>query len=469
MKKILMTLTLFAVCSGIQAQEVLRLNLDQAIELALSENRTIKIADLEIQRVDYARQQSMSGLFPSISGSAQYSRAIRKQEMMLNMGGGDGMDLSGFLELDYLVPGLGTGLANAFGGMFGGMMGGGAMEVGSDNTLTFGLSASLPLFAPGLWRSIQMSKTDVDIALEKSRSSKLALVNEVKKAYFQAILAQESFGVLLQSLKLAEENLANIRNMYNQGLVAEFDLIRADVNVRNMKPTLVAARDGVALSLMLVKIILSIPEDVDLVLTDKLASFENAVLTDEIPAIANLDQNTDLLQLELNLHKMQQQQKLLFTQNLPTLAAFANFQYMGMGDDGQKMYFSPPFTVGFSLNVPIFNGLSRVRQSQQMKVGIQQMEIQKDFFKDNLNVQARNMINQMVRVREQIASNKESVRLAERGVEISQVRYRTGVGTILEMNDSDLALVQARMNYYQSLSDYMTAKADLEKLLGNER
>jgi outer membrane protein TolC len=459
MKKLFLTLTLLTVCVGIRAQEVLKLNLDQAIELALNENRTIKIAEMEIQRVDYARQQSMSGLFPSISGSAQYSRAVRKQEMMLNMGGGDGFDFS------TLPPPLDEVMA----AMFGGMMGGGAMEVGSDNTLTFGLSASLPLFAPGLWKSIKMSKTDVDIALEKSRSSKLALVNEVKKAYFQAILAQESFGVLLQSLKSAEENLENIRNMHNQGLVAEFDLIRADVNVRNMKPTLIAARDGVALSLMLVKVLLSVPEDVDLVLTDKLASFENTVLTDEIPAIANLERNTDLLQLELNLQKMQQQQKLLTTQSMPTLAAFANLQYMGMGDDGQKLYFSPPFTVGFSLNVPIFNGLSRVRQSQQMKVGIQQMELQKDFFRDNLNVQARNMINQMARTKEQIASNKESVRLAERGVEISQVRYRTGVGTILEMNDSDLALVQARMNYYQSLSDYMTAKADLEKLLGEEK
>jgi outer membrane protein TolC len=74
----------------------------------------------------------------------------------------------------------------------------------------------------------------------------------------------------------------------------------------------------------------------------------------------------------------------------------------------------------------------------------------------------------MTRTKEQIASNKESVRLAERGVEISQVRYKTGVGTILEMNDSDFALVQARMNYYQSLSDYLIAKSALQTLLGHD-
>ena len=469
MKKLFLTLTLFAVCTGVSAAEVLRLNLEQAIDLALNQNRTIKIAEKEIQRVDYARQQIRGGLLPSVTGSAQYTRAIQKQEMLLNMGGGGGIDLSGFDELNNILPGLGTGLANAFGQMFGGMMGGGPMQVGSDNTLTFGVTASLPLIAPGLWRSIQISRTDVDIALEKSRSSRLAMVNEVKKAYYQALLAQQSYQVLQQSMNSAKESLENVRNMHNQGLVSEFDLIRADVQVRNMNPMLVMARDGVTLSSLLVKVLLSIPNEVSLELTDNLASFEQSILASEVPRVANLNRNTDLMQLDLNLQKMEQQHQLIRTQNMPTLAAFANYQYMGMGDDGVKMHFSSPFMVGFQMNVPIFSGLSRVRQSQQMRIGIEQVELQRDFFKDNLNVQAQNIINQMTRTKEQIASNKESVRLAERGVEISQVRYRTGVGTLLEKNDADLALVQARMNYYQSLSEYLIAKSNLEHLLGNDK
>ncbi|MCL2683225.1 MAG: TolC family protein [Bacteroidales bacterium] len=462
MKKLILTLALLVVCVSVRATDVLKLSLEQATELALNENRTIKIAEKEIQRVDYARKQVQGGLFPSLSGSAQYTRAIRKQEMLLNMGGGDGGEIN---TGDPMIDAIANAIMDAIMGGFGG---GGPMEVGSDNTITFGLTASLPLIAPGLWKSIKLSKTDMDIALEKSRSSKLALTNEVKKAYIQALLAQESLSVLMQSMQLAEQNLENIRNMYNQGLVAEFDLIRAEVQVRNMKPMLMMAADGVALSLMMVRVLLSVPEEVALVLTDKLASFEEAILADEVPVVTNLDRNSDLVQLDLNLQKMSQQQQLIRTQSMPTLAAFANFQYMAMGDDGQKLHWSPPFMVGLSLNVPIFSGLSRVRQSQQMKIGIEQMEIQRDLFKDNLNVQARNTINQMTRTKEQIASNKESVRLAERGVEISQVRYKTGMGTILEMNDSDLALVQARMNYYQSLSDYLIAKSALQTLLGNE-
>ncbi|MDR1951741.1 MAG: TolC family protein [Bacteroidales bacterium] len=459
MKTNFLTLILLAVCVNIHATDLLKLNLEQAIELALSESRTIKIAEKEIERADHARHQMQEALFPSLNGSAQYSRAVRKQEMMLNMGGGEAPDFSA------MPPPLG----DIFEQMFGGMMGGGAMKVGSDNTLTFGLTASLPLIAPGLWKSIQMSRTDLDMALERSRASKLALVNEVKKAYYQALLARESYEVLQQSMKLAAQNLENVRNMFKQGMVAEYDLIRSDVYVRNMAPTLVMARDGVALSVMMVKVLLSIPAEVNVELTDNLALFENAVLTDKIPTVANLNRNTDLLQLDLSLQKMKQQHQLIRTQAMPTLAAFANYQYMGMGDDGVKMYFSQPFMAGFSLNVPIFNGLSRYRQSQQIKVGIEQLELQKDYFEDNLNVQARNTINQMARAKEQIASNKESVRLAEKGVEISQIRYKTGMGTILEMNDSDLALVQARMNYYQSLSDYLVAKSNLENLLGNEK
>jgi len=235
-----------------------------------------------------------------------------------------------------------------------------------------------------------------------------------------------------------------------------------------MTPTLVMARDGVALSLMMVKVLLSLPEQIEVELSDNLEAFENAVLADEIPVTASLDRNTDLLQLELTSKKMKQQQQLVYTQSMPTLAAFGNYQFMGQGNDGAKMNFAYPLAVGFQLNVPIFSGLSKYRQGQQIKVGMEQLEIQKEYFRDNLNVQARNTINQMVRAKEQIASNKESVRLAEKGVEISQTRYKTGSGTLLEMDDSDLALVQARMNYYQSISDYLTAKAALQALLGKE-
>jgi len=463
MKKLFLTLTILAVCVSVRATNVLNLSLEQAIELALNENRTIKIAEKEIQRVDYARRQVQGGFFPSLSGSAQYSRAIRKQEMLLNMGGGETESVStGDPGMDVIINAILDAIMGGFGG-------GGPMEVGSDNTFVFGLTATLPLIAPGLWRSVQMSRTDMDIAVERSRSSRLALINEVRRAYIQALLAQESFKVLQQSLQLADQNLENIRNMHNQGLVAEFDLIRAEVQVRNMKPTLMMAGDGVMLSLMMVRVLLSIPDEVALVLTDDLASFEARILADEVPVIANLDQNTDLVQLDLNLRKMEQQHQLIRTQNMPTLAAFANFQYMAMGDDGTALHWSPPFMAGFQLSVPIFSGFSRVRQSQQMRIGIEQMEIQRDFVRDNLNIQARNLINQMTRAKAQIASNKESVRLAERGVEISQVRYKTGMGTVLEMNDSDLALVQARMNYYQSLSDYLIAQSALKTLLGTEK
>ena len=139
MKKLFFTLVLLAACVSVRATNVLTLTLDQAIELALNENRTIKIAEKEIQRVDYARRQIQGGLFPSLSGSAQYTRAIRKQEMLLNMGGGE-MSSTG----DPMVDAILEAIMSGFGG-------GGPMEVGSDNTIVFGLTASLPLIAPGLW------------------------------------------------------------------------------------------------------------------------------------------------------------------------------------------------------------------------------------------------------------------------------------------------------------------------------
>ena len=81
------------------------------------------------------------------------------------------------------------------------------IEVGTDNTYSGGLSVSLPVFAPALYKSISLTSTDVNLAVEKSRASRLDMVNQVTKAFFQLLLAQDSYEVLLKSYKQSEDNI----------------------------------------------------------------------------------------------------------------------------------------------------------------------------------------------------------------------------------------------------------------------
>lgn len=80
-------------------------------------------------------------------------------------------------------------------------LGGQSFKMGQDdsNTVSGTLNISLPLFAPSVYKAMSMTKTDIELAVEKSRASKQDLVNQVTKAYYQLMLAQDSYEVLQKS------------------------------------------------------------------------------------------------------------------------------------------------------------------------------------------------------------------------------------------------------------------------------
>ena len=196
----------------LKAQDTLTVSLSKAIEIAMSKSPTIKVANKEIERVDYSKKEKFPALFPNISLGGSYQRALKKQRMF------------------FTIPGMPS---NPDG-----------FEVGVDNTYNAGVSASMPIISPTLWASLQMTETDVQLALETSRSSKQALVNQVTKGYYAVLLTQDSYNVIKKSYDNTLENARIIQNKFKQGAVSEFEWVRADAQVKNAISNLVSAQIG---------------------------------------------------------------------------------------------------------------------------------------------------------------------------------------------------------------------------------
>ena len=159
-----------------------------------------------------------------------------------------------------------------------------SFKMGQDgtNTANAGLSINLPLFAPAVYRTMSMTKTDIELAVEKSRASKLDLVNQVSKAYYQLMLAQDSYDVLLGSYKLAEDNFNIVNAKYEQGAVSEYDKISAEVQMRSIKPNVISATNGVTLAKLQLKVLMGITADVELKTEDSLTNYETAVFANQL-------------------------------------------------------------------------------------------------------------------------------------------------------------------------------------------
>ena len=420
------------VATGAKAQETLRVSLKEAIQIALSENPTIKVADQEIQLKKEANREVLYGLLLEANLVGSYSHTIEKQTMAMN---------------------------------------GQTFKVGSLNSMSGGISVSLPVFVPALYQSMKLTKTDVQLAVEKARSSRLDMVNQVTKAFYQLLLAQDSYEVLQKSYKQSEDNYNVVNAKYEQGSVSEYDKISAEVQMRSLKPTLVSAGNGVNLAMLQLKVLLGMESNVSVVVEGNLKDYELAMFTRQAqPQPENIvSGNTTLRQLDLNYDMLQKNLKLKYTNFMPSLALSFQYMYTTLGNDWKFANYdwNPYSTLGLSLSVPLFKG-GNFSQVKQAKLQLKQMDQTRINTERMLKMQAQSYLDNMAASTEQVASNKEAIFKAEKGRTIAEKRYEVGRGTILELNSSEVALTQAQLTYNQSIYDYLVAKADLDLVMGVE-
>ena len=412
----------------------LNLSLAQALEIALSENPTIKVAEQQIEVKKISKNEAWQALLPSadFSGSVQYT--LLAPVMKLN-----GMEF----------------------------------KMGADETSTWNgqFQVSLPLFAPTVYATMNLTKSDLLNAVEQSRSSKLDLINQVTKAYYQVILAQDSYDVLCKSLEQAQKNFDVVKSLYELGGTSEYDKISAEVQLRSLNPTVIQARNAVTLSKLQLKVLMGLDPEYDIIISGSLEDYEDRLYNEALLAGSfSLENNTNMRQLKMNETMLNQTLRVQKMNFMPTLALAGTYQLQSMqnADWNVGNYdWVKSSSIVLSLSVPIFR-MGNFTKIRSTKLQISQLQENMDYTEKQLSIQARSYIDNMKANAEQVASNREAIEQAEKGREIASKRYEIGKGTILELNNSEVSLTQAKLTYSQSIYNYLAAKADLDKVLGDE-
>ena len=413
---------------------VLNLTLDKAIELALSDNPTMKVAEQEIALKEISKKEAWQNLLPSVSIDGSISYDIKVAEIKTSMG---------------------------------------SFKMGMDdsNTWNGALTVSLPLYAPAVYRSITMGKKDIELAVEKSRGSKMELINQVKKAYYQLMLAQDSYDVLMESYKLTERNYNVVKAKYEQGRVSEYDKISAEVQHRSVWPNVVSSKNAVNLAKLQLKVLMGVTADVNITTSDKLSNYETQMAIDATSASQiSLDGNSTLKQIDLNCELLHQQGKMLYTNFQPTLALVGSYQYLSRSNTNWEFYnynWGNASSLALSLSIPLYKA-SNFTKLKSNKIQQQQLAENRLNTERQLRMQAQSQLDNMVASAEQLETNKKSVELAKKEVNISEKRYEVGKGTILELNSSQVSLTNVQLTYHNSIFNYLVAKSEFETIIGKE-
>ena len=438
MKKTVLLLSAMLIFLGAAAQEqqgeTLTLSLEEALEIALSENPTIKIADEEIEIKRYAKQGTYASLYPQIDASGSYQRVIAKQTMSMDFGGQTQ-----------------------------------TIKVGSDNSFNGGITAAMPLINAQLWASLKVSALDVEVAVEKARSSRLDMVEQVTQAFYSVLLAKESLNVYTSVYNNAVENNKNVRKRYEVGSVSEFDMITSNVSVKNAEPNVIAAENSVTLTLWQLKALLGIDLQRNIDVAGSLTDYESEMARAYDMSQLDLQNNSTLKQLDLQEQQLEKAIQITKFANVPSLAINAAFLYTALGNDGRffkKEAWNPYAYAGLSLNIPIFAGNAKRAATRQARMNLSSLQLQRENVERQLRVAMIQNLNTMDTSVRQFGSSAATVDQARRGYEIAVKRYEVGSGTLVEIDNSQLALTQAELSRNQSIYNFLTSKVSLDKILG---
>ena len=417
------------VSSSAFAQDTLRLTLEDALKVALSENASVKVADLEVQKKEYAKKGAYASLFPKIDFSGTYQRAIKKQVMVMM---------------------------------------GQEFTVGVDNTWSTGFSAAMPLYNAQAFKALDITGMDVELAVEKAQASRQDLVEQIQQAFYSVLLAKDLYDVYKENYSNAVDNYNNVKGRFETGLASKFELLSSEVAMQNAEPSMHDAQNSIVLAVWKLKALLGVDLNSNVECVGTLADYEKTVADVASYNDLSVENNSTVKQIDIQEKMLQKNYELQLAKYYPTLAAQLSYNWIAMAENFKfSDYKWNPYSTGvISLQIPIFAGGQKRNELRQTRIQQEQLELQREEAIRNLEVGVMQVVNSLETSLKQYDAAQKTIEAAQSGYEIAKKRYDVGSGTLLELQDAQLGLLQARLNLNQSVFTYMTLKSSLDKLLG---
>ncbi|MCX7908149.1 MAG: TolC family protein [Ignavibacteria bacterium] len=445
---------LFLFNSNIKATNI---TLEEAIKLGVSNNKEIKIQKMNIEKAEQAVKEARGHAFPTLDFTTSYYHYLQKPIFffpdflaLLNN------STYGILFKEGLIPQDQTKFVP---------MGLIKQSFVLRNQFEAKFQLNQILFNSTVFRGIGASK----IYLELSKYNYKAIVSKtianIKKAFYLCILLKSVKEIYEQSLKNAEENLSLVNSLYSKGLVSEFDLMQAEVQVENLKPIVENSIISYKNSLNNLKMLLDIPIEKELEPIGELSYFDYSLPEIEKGISKALEFNLDLKTLEYKKKVDIEMVELYRSENYPSLVAFGNFSLSGQSDKLNFQTYTQSL-VGLQLSINLFNGFQTQARVQQSVINYKETEEQILQFKSYLIKLLMEKYSEFEKAKKQIAAQEKNIKLAEKAYLIAQTRYKEGTGIQLEVKNAEMELRQSKLNYKQAIFDYLNAIIDIENIFG---
>jgi len=434
------------------SQDKMVLDLERSVSLALENNPNIKMAEKEVSKSSVGIWEAYSNILPQLDGSVNFQHAWEIQKTVI----------PNFIKL-MLPPGT-PGLDE--------MPDYVQIAFGVTNTFRYGATVTQPLYLGGAGiAGIQVAMSAKDAAEQNLEDQRQDLIYQTANSFYLCLLANELITVQEEAMAQAQANLDNVIKKYNVGMASGFDKMRAEVEVANLQPELIAVRNNYQLALTQLRVILGLKRDADIAVEGEFKYQEDEfgkLPLDDIQKIALKDRPV-IQALSEQKYIMKKGITLARSSFLPKLFFQTDYSFMAMRNDYKFTQddFSKGFTSAISLQIPLFHGFRSSAQYQKARLDYKKMlDTEKQAF-DGIAAETEVAYNNFQEAKQKYLAAKQTVDLATEALRLANMMYQEGVNTQLDVLNSQLALTRSKLSYVNSLYEYQIARYELRKVTGS--
>jgi len=424
-----------------KSDSTLVLTLKDAVAMSLEKNWDVQISQKEILKAEEQINEAYASAYPRIDVTGMYSRNIKLPVMFIPPN-------TAFNPSSQTLT----------------------FEIGSKNSFDAGISLSQVIYSQKVNTAIQIADDYAELSRVGNKAVRMDVILQVKKTFYTVLLMQDLVKVSRQGYEVAKANAENVSALYKQGVASEYDNLRAEVQEANTKPMLIQAENSLELTKNALKNLLGVdlktPVEIKGEFTfspiqaDTLATNSSEAIA-RSPLIKQLSLQESLLEKNIKIEK---------ADYYPTLALFGQYQWQSQDNTFKfKDYmWANSILVGLQLSYPLFDGFRRGARVEQAIIDKAKVSLTKRKLEEGLSIQVKQAVMKMAEAEKRITAQQKSLEQADKALKIAQTRFKSGVGTQLELIDTQAAVTMANTNYASAVYDYLVAKAEWEYSVGVE-
>ena len=419
---------LLCILFSVTAPDTVAFSLHTAIEHALEYN-----PEIEQLRLNYAKSkeqtgQALSAMYPSVTASGSY---VYMTDIPV-------------IEFDS-VP----------------------VPFGQSENWNYTISLQQVVFTWGkIYNAYRIAGISEDIAQLSLVRKQQEIRSSVTDAFYGLLVLEKTVQLMRESLTQLKRHAAAVETRYKAGIVPRLELMRAQVQVANLKPRLIQTENGYRLAKEGFKMLLGLDLDVEVLVEGELTMGQETYDLEEITQYA-YEHRLELQTINKTRQIADLGKKIAATANLPTIVAGATYdRSKPFGFTGDEWGSNIIFNLGFQWT--LFSGFGNLHKYREATLQQQEAELAYENLQKAVALEVKQAYLNYQAAREALLTAQENVGQAEKTFELIETRYKNGLATHLEYLDVQLATMQAQTNYLSATKDYFASQAEIKKAIGKE-